>query len=316
MFNVSVTSELSENEVKQILTTVSAASEFDGVRPFSEHVEIHLRSGGDRHVIHLIAQDVNKKIVGYGHLDTTDLVAGPSGELVVHPDYRRKGIATQLVFEMKQLVGEKPLRLWSHGDTETAQKFSEKQGFISTRNVIQLRRSLFSPIAASDFPQGYEIEEFNVNTNIDEFIELNKVCFIDLPDQSSWTKKDVELRISENWFSKKGFILLRNSNKKLVGFCWTKIHGQDHKHDVDDGHEHKNHGHNPIGEIYVLGVAPQEQGNGLGKALTLWGLNHLRRQGLDSAMLYVDKSNLKAIELYEDLDFAFWGLDRLYRSLT
>ena len=46
----------------------------------------------------------NKKIVGYGHLDTTDLVAGPSGELVVHPDFRRKGIATQIVNEMKKMI--------------------------------------------------------------------------------------------------------------------------------------------------------------------------------------------------------------------
>jgi mycothiol synthase len=48
----------------------------------------------------------------------------------------------------------------------------------------------------------------------------------------------------------------------------------------------------------------------------LWGLNHLRRNGLDSAMLYVDSNNQKAIKIYEEVGFSFWGLDRLYRSFT
>jgi mycothiol synthase len=110
--------------------------------------------------------------------------------------------------------------------------------------------------------------------------------------------------------------LLINSNEEVIGFCWTKVHGQDHAHKEDDGHQHLDHGHDPIGEIYVLGVHPREHKKGLGKALTLWGLNHLRRSGLDSAMLYVDSNNQKAIKLYEELGFGFWGLDRLYRSFT
>lgn len=316
MFNVSVLKQLTEQQVNEILEIVIEASEIDGARPFSEHVELHLRSGGDRPIIHVIAQNQNQKIVGYGHLDTTDLVEGPSGELVVHPEFRLKGIATQIILEMKKLIKEKPLRLWSHGDIPDAQEFAKKLGFNSVRNVIQMRRSLFSPIEPFNFPSNYKLKQFDPNTDIDKFLLINKTCFTDLPDQSSWSGKDVELRISESWFSAKGFILLLNEKEEVVGFCWTKVHGQDHFHNEDDGHQHLNHGHDPIGEIYVLGVHPQEHRKGLGKALTLWGLNHLRRSGLDSAMLYVDSNNHKAIKLYEELGFGFWGLDRLYRSFT
>lgn len=316
MFNISVNKALNENQVNQILQLVIDSSETDGARPFSEHVEIHLRSGGDRSVIHLLAENSNKKIVGYGHLDTTDLVAGPSGELVVDPNFRKQGIATQIVTEMKALTNGQALRLWSHGDTPIARQFSEKMGFNSVRNIIQMRRSLFTPIEQFKLPANYNLREFDSEFDIDNFIKLNKDCFIDLADQSSWTRKDVELRIAENWFSSPGFILLENDKRDLIGFCWTKIHGQDHKHEKDDGHQHLDHGHEPIGEIYVLGVNPENQGKGLGKSLTLWGLNHLRRCGLDSAMLYVDSNNQKAIDLYEELGFGFWGLDRLYRSFT
>ena len=314
MFKVLVLKELYNSQVNQILEIVLNASETDGARPFSEHVELHLRSGGDRPVIHLVVQNDLNKIVGYGHLDITDLVAGPSGELVVHPDFRLKGIATQIVNEMKNLIGDKPLRLWSHGDTDIAKQFSEKLGFNSIRNIIQMRRSLFAPIDNFSFPQNFSTRNFETSKDFDIFLELNKKCFKDLPDQGSWTSKDLELRIKESWFNPEGFLLVEDEKKQLVGFCWTKVHGQDHNHEIDDGHSHLSHGHEPIGELYVIGVDPDHQNLGLGKTLTLWGLNHLRRNGLDSAMLYVDSDNKKAINLYTSLGFGFWGLDRLYKS--
>ena len=88
MFKVSVTKTLTENQVNEIFEIIINSSEIDGARPFSEHVELHLRSGGDRPVIHFLATTEQNKVVGYGHLDTTDLVAGPSGELVGAPEFR------------------------------------------------------------------------------------------------------------------------------------------------------------------------------------------------------------------------------------
>ena len=316
MFKISEVKELTNSQVTDILKIVFQATDIDGARPFSEHVELHLRSGGDSPLVHLLATTEQNKLVGYGHLDTTDLVAGPSGELVVAPDFRLKGIATQIINHMKTAVNNQPLRLWSHGDTEMAKKFTEKLGFIPVRNVMQMRRSLFSPIDSFKLPEKYHLREFDPEKDVSVFLKINKESFSELPDQSSWTPQDVKLRMNENWFSPSDFILVENEENELVGFCWTKVHGYDHKHEVDDGHKHLDHGHEPLGEIYVLGVHPLEQGKGLGKALTLWGLNHLRRKGLDSAMLYVDSNNQKAINLYQELGFGFWGLDRLYRSLT
>jgi mycothiol synthase len=71
-------------------------------------------------------------------------------------------------------------------------------------------------------------------------------------------------------------------------------------------------GNVPIGEVYVLGVDPSEQGTGLGRALSLAGLHYLAERGLPAVMLYVEESNVAAIHLYESLGFAHVSTDVMY----
>ena len=108
----------------------------------------------------------------------------------------------------------------------------------------------------------------------------------------------------------------------LVGFHWTKVHSHGHgHHHVDEvAHTHADerpgspgHAHDPIGEVYVVGVAPDQRGQGLGRSLTLAGLHHLRHRGLSAALLYVDADNAAAISLYRALGFAPWDSDTLFR---
>jgi mycothiol synthase len=128
--------------------------------------------------------------------------------------------------------------------------------------------------------------------------------FAEHPDQGRWTLDDLRVRLNEAWFDPAGFLLAqRESDRALLGFHWTKVHG------AQRSAPHAEHDHDPIGEVYVLGVDPDAHGLGLGAALTLAGLRHLRELGLDQVMLYVDESNSRAVSLYQHLGFARWSTD-------
>jgi mycothiol synthase len=96
----------------------------------------------------------------------------------------------------------------------------------------------------------------------------------------------------------------------MVGFHWTKVHGGNGEAAPDAA----THGHDPIGEVYVVGVDPAAQGGGLGRALTLAGLHRLRAQGLRRAMLYVEADNAPALAVYQRLGFTRWDVDVMFRK--
>ena len=220
------------------------------------------------------------------------------------------------------------LRLWAHGDHFAAGQLAASLGFTVSRELLQLRRSLFAPIPKVDIPTGITIRAFRPGADEGAWVELNRRAFAEHPEQGGMTEADLKRRMAEPWFDPAGFFLAERSDRgdpTLVGFHWTKVHGGDtgqesapseHSHgDHHHGdHPHDDHGHEPIGEVYVVGVDPAEQGQGLGRALTLTGLHHLRSLGLRDVMLYVESDNAAAIAVYERLGFTHWDTDVMFTA--
>jgi mycothiol synthase len=165
--------------------------------------------------------------------------------------------------------------------------------------------------AEPPLPDGISIRPFRPGQDDAAWVALNAAAFADHPDQGKWTIDDLHIRLREPWFDPAGFLVAENRDGSLLGFHWTKVHGEVHTHPLPEGVEP--HDHEPIGEVYVLGVAPSAKGLGLGTALTLAGLRYLRGRGLDQVMLYVDESNTAAIALYKKLGFVRWSTDVAFR---
>jgi mycothiol synthase len=304
---VSTSGPLPADQSAQVLDLIRRAAEEDGVSPLSEHVMLHLRYGGDpraRNV--LLWQD--GVLAGYGHLDPTDPVEGPAGEMVVDPPARRRGLGLTLGSALVTEAGPAGLRLWAHGDLPAAARLAAAAGFERSRALWQMRRSLQTRIGNPQFADRISVRTFLIGKDEDDWVALNHRAFARHPEQGAWTREDLDMREREPWFDPDGFFLAERDGR-LVGFHWTKIHGGTAK-PADDG----GHGHEPIGEVYVVGVDPAERGTGLGRALTLTGLRYLRSRGLAQVMLYVDETNTAAIGLYESLGFIHWDTDVMFSS--
>jgi mycothiol synthase len=312
--SIEVAGPLDSDEVQAVSALVEAATEADGVRPLSEHVMLHLRYGGDERVRNVLAWE-GDAVAAYAHLDVTDEVAGSSAELVVSPAYRDRGLGRSLVHAVLAESPDGRLRLWSHGEHPGAAALAGSMGFRESRSLWQMRRSLYAPLPPGQLPDGVSVRTFDAGRDDEPWVLLNQAAFEDHPEQGSWTIDDLHRRLREPWFDPSGFFLAQRQDR-LVGFHWTKVHGgEGHAHPHSRGsrpHAHEGHGHDPMGEVYVVGVHPSERGTGLGRALTVIGLRHLRQRGLPEAMLYVDEANTPAIRLYMSLGFTHWQTDVMF----
>jgi mycothiol synthase len=310
---VEVFSSLPEPLIEAVGRVVDAATETDGVRPLSEHVTLHLRVGGEGPDRHLLLFEPDGELAGYAHLDPTDVVAGSATELVVHPERRGRGYGRLLVTAAAEAAPDDRLRLWAHGDHPAARALASALGFHEGRRLEQWRRSLFSPLPRVDLPPGVTLRAFRPGADDAAWLAINARAFAHHPEQGSWTAEDLHARTAEAWFDPDGF-LIAESGDRMVGFHWTKVHGG--RRHGGDAAGHGSHAHDPIGEVYVVGVDPVAQGQGLGRSLTVAGLVWLRSRGLAQAMLYVESDNEPARATYRGLGFTHWDTDVMfYRGL-
>jgi len=295
---------LSKSQQESVLSLIKAAHDFDGTPAIAEHVLLHLRHGGDKSDSHLVIEE-NKEVIAYAHLDTTDLVAGPSVEAVVHPQHRGKGLGALILKEAIKICGDKT-RIWSHGDLPAAKAIAASLKLERLWSNLLMSKSLgeIQPVNSK-----YPIRAFIPGLDNQAFLALNNKVFADYPDQGGWSEDDLKVRVNESWFDDKGFFVAEDSGE-LIGFCWTKIHGA-HTHSHSGGDD--DHGHEALGEIYVLAVNPDYKGQGIGRDLTITGLNYLKYQGLNNVMLYVGVENKPAFNLYKSLGFNEFGSDVMYR---
>jgi mycothiol synthase len=176
-------------------------------------------------------------------------------------------------------------------DADTAA--AAEAGLVLVREVLQLRRPL--PLPPDDHP-ALVVRAFRPGEDDAAFLEVNNRAFRWHPDQSGWTVDDLHRTEAEPWFDPDGF-LLHERDGRLAGFCWTKVHPAT---DSDPA----------LGEIYVIAADPDFTGIGLGRALTVAGLEHLAGKGLRTGMLHVEGTNDAARGLYAKLGFTLHSVHR------
>jgi mycothiol synthase len=189
------------------------------------------------------------------------------------------------------------LVLWVERVDDTLDAAARAGGLEPWRDLLQMR----CPLPA--VPAAVPTRPFTP-ADIDGFLAVNNRAFHWHPEQGGMTRADVEARMAEPWFDPDGFRILEVDGA-VAAFCWTKIHPATPEL-----------GDPPLGEIYVIAVDPDHHGTGLGKALTLAGLEWLAGRGMRTGMLYVEHDNEAAVRTYERIGFTVHHVDRAYRGVV
>ena len=228
-----------------------------------------------------------------------------TASMVVHPDHREGPLAHALVeaaIAQVRAGGGGHLTVWIFGADGRSGRASgdfSACGLILERELWQMRIALPCP-ETPRWPPGVRVRTFEPGRDEAAWLEVNNRAFVDDPDQGGWTPATLAGRVAEAWFDPSGF-LLAFDDRGLAGFCWTKVHPGALPHDPE-----------PLGEIYVIGVDPDRQGTGLGRALVLGGLASLHDRGIRVGMLFVAAGNAPAVSLYRALGFRVTRVDRAY----
>ena len=283
-----------------------AALAADGRPPFGDGVWRDLEHPDPASVGLLAVDDATP--VGYLHAATDGgtVTRATTLSLVVHPEHRGTGAGHALLSQAVERLarsdaGPRHLQLWLFGANACADDFAGRAGFVRERELRQMRVAL--PLAsepAPRWPEGVRVRAFVPGTDDAAWLVVNNRAFAADPDQSGWDETMLRERMAEGWFDPAGF-LLAFDDAGLAGFCWTKIHPPEPPHEPE-----------PLGEIYVIGVDPDRQGTGLGRALVVAGLASLAARGIGTGMLFVDAANEPAVGLYEALGFDTARVDRAY----
>ncbi|GAA4628182.1 mycothiol synthase [Cellulomonas oligotrophica] len=283
----------------------------DGVPPLSEQPLLRLRDA-EAPVVHLVAHGVagvpagTAEVVGYAQVDVGSTTTARA-ELVVHPDHRRRGVGSALLDAARARAAAVPgrrLHVWAHGDLPAARALAAAQGMPVVRELLLMGVDLDAhPPAAPTLPPGVRVRAFVPGQDEDAWRRVNARAFAHHPEQGRMTSDDLRSREAEAWFDAAGFLLAERDGV-LLGSVWTKVHPAGEAPGAAPDER--------VGEIYVVGVDPDAQGLGLGRALTALGLTHLRDAGLRRALLYTEADNTVAVHTYGRAGFTTVSADVMH----
>ncbi|MHA7686633.1 mycothiol synthase [Corynebacterium evansiae] len=291
---------------------------------------------------HVVARD-NERVVGVLAIDPDRVI-----ELAVAPDVRHNGVGIALFEALRDQLGVSgAIDVWAHGDSAGAQRFVESLDARRTRELLKMSLDCAPATKAAraieaggaDAEKRCEeqdievltyaesVARFDVDSVDAEWVRVNNEAFAWHPEQGGWDVDHLRSARDTNWFDPDAVLMLwvRDENSaaervgipcaadggegnddvfRLVGFHWTKIPLEEREKDAGVR----------AGEVYVVCLADDARGRGLGQAITQLGMKLLLDNGCGRIELYVEGDNAPAVSTYKRLGFEVVHTDVVYRG--
>ncbi len=241
----------------------------------------------------LFIVEIVGNIIGYMDVEAELTIGRVILDCGVHPEHRRKGLATNLlnyaIHRAKEL-GAKVAHINVAEENVVTKSVLSKLGFECVRRFLELRLDM-TKVRWQDIDQAtLECRHLRCGEE-DKLAQLQNRSFAGTWGYNPNTVEAISYRINLSNCSPEDVVLTYDGDK-VIGYCWTEITGEG---EADIG-ERK-------GRIFMLGTDPDYRVKGVGKRVLLAGLTHLKSNGLQLAELTVDSENKVACALYQSVGF-------------
>ncbi|MBC2681220.1 mycothiol synthase [Corynebacterium sp. 4HC-13] len=313
--------------VEKVMGLLAEVRDYDDVAALGEAFVRGIEEDHDyRHVIASEGEIDSGEVVGIIALDTNRTL-----ELAVSPSRRHHGIGRALFEEIARAFDlEGAVDVWAHGDSPSAQKLVEVMGGRRTRELLKMavkcapgsghsehflkeeahawREVEDQDIEVLTYPQA--VEKYGEEFVDEEWVRVNNEAFAWHPEQGGW---DIERLVSArdtSWYRPDGVWMLWttdeiNGESRCMGVHWTKLPLEEREKPSGER----------TGEVYVVCLANEARGKGLGGPMTLIGMGSLLHEGVGVIELYVEGDNAPAVATYRRLGFEVVHTDVVYRGL-
>jgi mycothiol synthase len=212
---------------------------------------------------------------------------------LMHPQYRRKGVATKLIecaIGRARELRVKRVHVNIPEGSVTAGELFVKMGFRFIRHFLELRLDL-SEVRLPNMGRVGPRYRHMKGGDEEKLLQVQNRSFADTWGFNPSTVEEIVYRIGLPNCSPAD-IIFACDEENVIGYCWTRIYG---------GEDNVTRGGK--GRIHMLGVDPDHRGKGVGKEVLLAGLSYLKGKGLGMVELTMDSENKAARALYRSTGF-------------
>jgi len=254
--------------------------------PSSQSLREQLRHPNYPPEENLFVVETATDIVGYMNVTSELHIGRTILDCLIYPELRRQGLASTLLvpsLRRAKELGAKVAQVCIRRNNSAAQNALLRLGFSPVRHFLQMRVDI-TELDEREISRAALRCRYLQSGEEALLTEIQNLSFAGSWGYHPNTVEEISYRLGLSQCSPHD-VVLTNDDSQISGYCWTSLTSE------------------RAGQIYMIGVDPDFQGQGIGRRLLLAGLSRLRSQGCPVAELTVDSQNKAACDLYQSTGF-------------